>query len=119
LAAVAVAAGLLGIAGGLAVYLRGRGRRESIELDAFAQGWWIDSTYARIAAGPGRALFDAAATFDRVVIDGAVNGVGTAVAGMGGVIRRIQTGKVRSAALSVVLGATVGVAYVLLRLGAS
>src|SRR5690606_41777062 len=51
----------------------------TFELRPFAEGWWIDSTFARLVAGPGTALFNAAAWFDRTVIDGAVNGVAASV----------------------------------------
>ena len=101
------------------MYARGKGNREAIEAEPFAEGWWINSTYARIVAGPGRALFDATARFDKVVIDGFVNGVGAATIGVGGVLRRVQTGRVRTAAISVMLGATLGVLYVVVRMGAS
>jgi NADH-quinone oxidoreductase subunit L len=45
------------------------------------------------------------ATFDRSGIDGAVNGTGLAFGGLSGRMRRLQTGFVRSYALSVLGGA--------------
>jgi NADH-quinone oxidoreductase subunit L len=56
-------------------------------------------------------LFDLAALFDRVVIDGAVNGVAQLVRGSGFVLRRVQSGFVRSYALGVALGAFVLMGY--------
>ena len=59
----------------------------------------------------GRKLFDLAALFDRVVIDGAVNGVAHIIRSSGFVLRRVQTGFVRSYALGVALGAFVLMGY--------
>jgi NADH-quinone oxidoreductase subunit L len=51
---------------------------------------------------------------DVKVIDGlGVNGTGERVAGVGGILRRIQSGNIRSYATWVMLGATVWLAYVL------
>jgi NADH-quinone oxidoreductase subunit L len=51
---------------------------------------------------------------DAEVIDGfGVNGTGRTVAGVGGLLRRIQSGNIRSYATWVLLGATVWLAYVL------
>jgi NADH-quinone oxidoreductase subunit L len=52
---------------------------------------------------------------DRDVIDGAVNGVGRAFRGVGGGLRRVQTGLVRNYALAIVLGAVLLVAFVTTR----
>jgi NADH-quinone oxidoreductase subunit L len=41
-------------------------------------------------------MFDAVAWFDARVVDGAVNGVATAVRGVSGRVRGIQTGNVRN-----------------------
>ncbi len=51
---------------------------------------------------------------DAEIIDGlGVNGTGERVAGVGGILRRIQSGNIRSYAAWVMLGATVWLAYVL------
>jgi NADH-quinone oxidoreductase subunit L len=51
---------------------------------------------------------------DAEVIDGlGVNGTGERVAGVGGILRRIQSGNIRSYAVWVMLGATAWLAYVL------
>jgi NADH-quinone oxidoreductase subunit L len=51
---------------------------------------------------------------DAEVIDGlGVNGTGRRVADLGGLLRRIQSGNIRSYATWVILGATVWLAYVL------
>jgi NADH-quinone oxidoreductase subunit L len=54
---------------------------------------------------PGDRLVTDLATFDRSGIDGAVNGTGLAFGGLSGRMRRLQTGFVRSYALSVLGGA--------------
>ena len=36
------------------------------------------------------------AAFDKVVIDGVVNGVGSITSGTGGLIRRLQTGRIQT-----------------------
>jgi NADH-quinone oxidoreductase subunit L len=62
---------------------------------------------------PGDRFVTNLVTFDDAGVDGAVNGTGAAFAGMSGRFRRIQTGYVRSYALSVLLGAAVVLAALL------
>ena len=50
---------------------------------------------------------------DAMVIDGAVNGAGTMVTGAGAAIRKVQTGSVRTYAVSVLLGVVLIVGYYL------
>jgi NADH-quinone oxidoreductase subunit L len=115
LAVIAVAAGVLGIIAAAAVYLQRRFR--PVEPDLFANGWYYDSSIARFMGGPGRSGFDAAATFDAKVIDGAVNGVAGGVRGAGGVLRKLQPGFVRSYALGLAAGAVVVLGVFLTRIG--
>ena len=97
LALVATAAGLLGIAGAAAVYLRKRtDLAAKIEQPLFAKGWMYDATITAFMGGPGRKAFDAIAWFDKTVVDGAVNGVGTLVREGSGKARLTQTGFVRN-----------------------
>jgi NADH-quinone oxidoreductase subunit L len=93
------------------VYLRGKADPRVVEQPVLARGWYFDETVSRFMGGPGRKLFDLGVLFDRVVIDGAVNGVGRLVRGSGGGLRRIQTGFVRSYAASVAIGAAILVGY--------
>jgi NADH-quinone oxidoreductase subunit L len=115
LAIVSVATALVGIYLAAAVYLRRRLSPELIERPVLQHGWYIDETISRFVGGPGRKLFDGVATFDRVVIDGAVNGVGVLVRGVGTRLRTLQTGYVRNYALGVALGAVLILAYLLTR----
>jgi NADH-quinone oxidoreductase subunit L len=56
---------------------------------------------------PGDRFVTGLATFDRSGVDGLVNGTAGAVGGMSGTFRRVQTGFVRSYALSVLAGAVI------------
>ncbi len=108
LALIAVAAGILGIALAAAVYLRKRtDLAAKIEKPIFAEGWRYDATITAFMGGPGRKAFDAIAWFDKTVVDGAVNGVGTLVREGSGKARLVQTGYVRNYALGIAFGAVV------------
>ena len=114
LAVGAVVAGLIGIALAWAIYLRKRIR--PVEPEVLAHAWYIDETIARTVDGPGEAAFEGTATFDRVVIDGAVNGTGSLIRGLGERLRVVQSGYVRSYALAVALGAVALMIYVVSRI---
>jgi NADH-quinone oxidoreductase subunit L len=62
---------------------------------------------------PGNTMVESMARFDDRVVDGTVNGTGGAAMGMSGAFRRVQTGYVRSYALSLLLGAALVVAAML------
>ena len=106
----------LGLGAAYLVYQRKRVDNAKIELPLFAKGWFIDSGLAAFMGGPGRAGFEGVATADEVGIDGAVNGVGTLTRGIGQRTRRIQSGFVRSYALSITVGAVLLLAFLLTRL---
>jgi NADH-quinone oxidoreductase subunit L len=111
LAIIATAGAVVGIAAAFAVYLKRKADPKAIEQPVFAHGWYYDESVSRFMGGPGRRLFDLGALFDRVVIDGAVNGVASLVRGSGTVLRRVQTGFVRSYAVGVALGAFLLMGY--------
>ncbi len=104
LAIVAIAAGVVGIALAARTYLQNRLDREQFERPILARGWNYDSAVTAFMGGPGRLLFDAVAWFDAKVVDGFVNGMATTVRAGGGVVRRVQTGFVRSYALAITVG---------------
>ncbi len=56
---------------------------------------------------PGNTLVEATADFDDYVVDGLVDGTGAAAMGMSRTFRRLQTGYVRSYALSLLAGALI------------
>jgi len=113
LAVTATLAGLGGIALAAAVYLQKR--RAPIEPQILAEGWRVDSSISAFVGGPGRQGFEGVATFDRTVVDGAVNGVAGAVRGGGKGMRVLQSGFVRSYALGVAVGVVGLLAYFLTR----
>jgi NADH-quinone oxidoreductase subunit L len=113
LAAIAIGAGLVGIALASVVYLRKRVR--AIEPEVLAHAWYYDEEVTAFVGGPGRKSFDAIAWFDAHIIDGAVNGVATVVRGVGGRLRPVQSGFVRSYALGVTIGVVVVLGYFITR----
>ncbi len=117
LALVATVTALLGIAAAAAVYLRHRIDARRVEPDLLLQAWRYDAGISALVGGPGRAGAEAAASADRVGIDGAVNGVATLVRTGGDRLRVVQTGLVRSYALSIAVGAVGLLAYFLVRTG--
>jgi NADH-quinone oxidoreductase subunit L len=115
LAVIAVLAAAVGIAVAYAVYIRKV--REPVEPEVLERGWYFDSSISAFVDRPGRAGFEGVAAFDRNVVDGAVNGVATAVRRSGGGLRTLQNGFVRSYALGIAGGAVLLLAYFLVQVG--
>jgi NADH-quinone oxidoreductase subunit L len=113
LAAVAIGAGLVGIALASAVYLRHRVR--AIEPEVLAHAWYYNEEVTAFMGGPGRKSFDAIAWFDTHIIDGAVNGVAAVVRDVGRRLRPVQSGFLRSYALGVTIGVVVVLGYFITR----
>ncbi len=113
LAVIAIVASMAGI--GLAALIYLLKRAKPIEPEILAAAWHYDDAISAFVGGPGRAGFEATATFDRVVVDGAVNGVAAAVRGSGRSLKVLQSGYLRSYALGVALGAVALLAYFLSR----
>ncbi|MEY2570144.1 MAG: NADH-quinone oxidoreductase subunit, partial [Acidimicrobiaceae bacterium] len=97
------------------VYLDGKGDPAKIELPVLAHAWHYDEAISAFVGGPGEEAFEGVAAFDRGVVDGAVNGVGTLVQLSSRELRKTQTGYVRNYALGVALGAVVLVGLLLIR----
>jgi NADH-quinone oxidoreductase subunit L len=116
LAVVAVVVALLGIAGAIAVYSRGVGRRSSIEQPAFANGWWIDHAYSTVVSTLGASAFNLIAWIDRNLVDGLVNGIGGGFAHVSAVWHSASTGRIRTYALAMTGGAALMLVYVILRM---
>ena len=74
---------------------------------------YVDATYARVAGGPGTKGFDLVSTFDRVVVDGAVNGAGRLVRKAGELIQPAQSGFVRQYAIGIAIGGIAVVVWLL------
>ena len=124
LSTIALVIAIVGIVVGRAVYKNGLDpdgldpgeKRLGAVGKVFDNGYYFDSGIARLVSGPATAV----ATFlsegvDRGVIDGAVNGVGHAFRGLGGGLRKVQTGLVRNYALAIVFGAVLLLAFLTTR----
>jgi len=104
---------LSGIALAYAVYVKRKFPARKIELPFLYHGWYVDHGVTIFMGGVGRRMFELIALFDKVVIDGAVNGVGKLTRGGAAHLRHVQNGYVRWYALMVGLGAVLIVAFVL------
>ena len=113
LLAVAIIIAVSGVVAAIAVYAKGKFK--IIEPKILADAWRYDSAVSAIVGGPGRAAFGGVAAFDAKVVDGAVNGIGSEVRAASGLLRKVQSGLVRSYAFVIGLGAVVLLAWFLLR----
>jgi NADH-quinone oxidoreductase subunit L len=102
-----------GIAASIAVYAKGKFK--AIEPQILADAWRYDSSISAFVGGPGRKAFDSVAAFDAHIVDGAAVGVGTEVRAASGLLRKVQSGLVRSYAAIIGLGAVLMLAWFLLR----
>ena len=116
LASGAITTAAIGIFLSYTVYSRRKLDPAKIEKPVFAHAWYIDDTYAKIVSGPGEASFQATADFDKAVVDGAVGGVAAGAAGLGGRLRGLQNGLIRSYALGIGAGAVLLLAYIVTRM---
>jgi NADH-quinone oxidoreductase subunit L len=110
---VAILIAVAGVVASIAVYAKGKFK--AIEPKILADAWRYDSAVSAIVGGPGRAAFGGVAAFDAKIVDGAVNGIGSEVRAASGLLRKVQTGLVRSYAFVIGLGAVVLLAWFLLR----
>ncbi len=128
---ISVAAALAGLISGL--YLFGWGSRKVKQdtVDAIAGGsgasrflyrgslnkWWFDEINDLLFIRIGGAVAAFLWWFDRTIVDGTVNGVGTVVRDAGGGLRQIQTGRVQNYALGIAIGLIVMAGSFLLIVG--
>jgi NADH-quinone oxidoreductase subunit L len=110
---VAILIAVSGVVASIAVY--SKGKFKIIEPQILADAWRYDSAVSAIVGGPGCAAFGAVAAFDAKIVDGAVNGIGTEVRAASGLLRKVQSGLVRSYAFVIGLGAVALLAWFLLR----
>jgi NADH-quinone oxidoreductase subunit L len=74
--------------------------------------WWVDELYHALVIGPYEALCRfLAVAVDQELVDGIVNGFGELVAWFAGVWRKLQSGYVRSYALTILLGVVAILTY--------
>ena len=110
---LAVVIAATGIALSVSVYAKGR--FAPVEPQLLADGWRYDATVSSLVGGPGRGLFQGIADTDARVVDGAVNGTGSLVRSLAGVLRRGQNGFVRSYAALVTVGVVALLAWFVVR----
>ncbi len=110
---LAVVVALVGISASIAVYAKKKVK--AIEPAILADAWRYDSAVSAFVGGPGRAAFNGLALFDAKVVDGAVNGAGTVTRSTSGVVRKVQTGFVRSYAVILSVGVLLVLAWFLFR----
>jgi NADH-quinone oxidoreductase subunit L len=82
-----------------------RHRLKAVEPELFAHAWYYDEAVSAFLGGPGTEAFDDVLWVDEHVVDGAVNGVGSASTLSGRVLRVLQSGYVRNYALGIGIGA--------------
>jgi len=119
LGAVAGVAALAGIAVAyLRWYRRSPEDNAALEPAILQRAWGYDALVAAVVGGPGRAVAAwSAFTFDKRVIDGAVNGLASAVRSGGEQLRKVQTGYVRNYALGLAAGVALLLAWTVVRVG--
>ncbi|MEX2047294.1 MAG: NADH-quinone oxidoreductase subunit L [Chloroflexota bacterium] len=110
LAAVSVAAGVVGILLGLSMYVRHRPDPAAVSRAfgpfhrLFVNKYFVDELYDRRIVEALRAAFGAMWAFDVHIIDGLANRLGWLAGIGGGALRRAQTGIVGNYALTIVMG---------------
>ena len=109
LVGIAIAAAVIGLT--LAWLVYSKHRLKAIEPTILAEGWYYDQSISDFVGGPGTAAFDATAAFDQQVVDGAVNGVGTAVVATAKSASTTQTGNMRTYAGYIGIGAALLLAW--------
>jgi NADH-quinone oxidoreductase subunit L len=71
---------------------------------ASANKWWFDDINHVLFVVIGGRFADALAWFDRNVVDGVVNAIGSLTRRSGGGLARVQTGRVQNYALGIAIG---------------
>ena len=66
--------------------------------------WWFDELNHLLFMVIGGRLANAMWWFDREVVDGTVNGIGSLTVGAGRGLRQVQTGRVQNYALGIAIG---------------
>jgi NADH-quinone oxidoreductase subunit L len=79
--------------------------------------WWFDELNDLLFIRIGGRIAAFLWWFDRIVVDGTVNGVGSVTRGAGGGLRQIQTGRVQNYALGIAIGLLVMAVSFLLIVG--
>ena len=115
LAVVSVVAGLIGIMIAIGAWLKHRIPTDRLEPKILTEAMYVDSAYSTVVGGPGRVGFQAAADFDKQVVDGGVDGLARLTRWIGEFIRPAQSGYLRNYAIGVAIGAIGLVAWFITR----
>jgi NADH-quinone oxidoreductase subunit L len=115
LAVLTLAGAVLAILAAREVYLRKRVPAERVERSVLEHAWYIDEGLSAVVDGPVEEGAGGAASFDRGVIDGSVNGLARLVTAAGTRLRAVQTGYVRNYALGMAAGAVLLLGFFLAR----
>jgi NADH-quinone oxidoreductase subunit L len=118
LALIAIACGLAGIALGWKLWSRSADNPK-LEPALLQKAYGVDNIYSHLVEKPGHALANFSAfTFDKKLVDGIVNGIGRVITGVGGVVRKVQNGYVRSYAVGLLGGTVAILAYLIVKTAA-
>ncbi|MEO6123881.1 MAG: NADH-quinone oxidoreductase subunit L [Ilumatobacteraceae bacterium] len=109
LAGIATLGAVVGIGFAIAVY--SKHKVKVVEPEIMANGWNYDKALSGFMGGPGRDAFEGVAWFDANVIDGAVNGSGKSVQGFAGILRKAQSGFLRTYAAMIGIGVVLLLAW--------
>jgi len=84
---------------------------------AMNRKWWVDEFYHAVVVRPYNYISSVllGSWIDQDVIDGAVNDVGGLARALSGLVRKFETGYIRTYALGILLGAVAIVFYIILR----
>jgi len=94
-----------------------RAERKELEPELLKRAWGIDALYSFLFGTGGGLVAAESAAVDRVVVDGAVNGIGNVVRMGGGQLRKVQSGYVRNYALAIAGGTVLVLGYAIVRMG--
>jgi NADH-quinone oxidoreductase subunit L len=86
------------------VRVRGLSARVPFLYRASLNKWWFDELYDLLFIRIGGRVAASLWWFDRVVVDGTVNGIGTLATDAGRGLRQVQTGRVQNYALGIAIG---------------
>ena len=117
LMAVSTAIALVGILIAFSIYMRKKPPAATVAGAArpihalLVNKYYLDELYDTVLAGGTRGAGWLFAWFDLNIVDGVVNLVGLVVSGVGGGLRRMQTGRLENYAFSVALGTALVLAF--------
>jgi NADH-quinone oxidoreductase subunit L len=92
-----------------------RADNRQLEPAILKRAWGVDGLYAFLFGSVGGLVAAESAAVDKVVIDGAVNGLGNLIRSGGSRLRTVQTGFVRNYAVGIAAGVVLLLGWALLR----